>query len=74
MVGADGGRDSQPPTFEVMGEVVMLTTNTSGTVKAIRVLLPNELYEKVKKQCPDHGMISQLIRALLEKHLRGLEC
>ena len=41
--------------------------------RAIRVLLPNELYEKVKKQCPDHGMISQLIRALLEKYVRGME-
>ena len=41
--------------------------------RAIRVLLPDALYKQVKNQCPDHGMISQLIRALLEKYVRGME-
>ena len=50
------------------------TNDDDKGARAIRVLLPDALYQQVKKQCPDHGMISQLIRALLEKHLRGLEC
>ena len=51
-----------------------MSNDDDDKARAIRVLLPNELYEKVKKQCPDHGMLSQLIRALLEKYLRGMEC
>ena len=41
--------------------------------KPIRVLLPQALYKRLKLQCPDHGMLSQLIRRLLEKHLTNVE-
>lgn len=41
--------------------------------KSIRIVLPLRLYERMKKECPDHGNISQLIRGLLLKYLNSLE-
>ena len=41
--------------------------------KSLRVVLPDDLYNRLKKECPDHGDMSKLIRKLLIKHLEGLE-
>jgi hypothetical protein len=40
--------------------------------KSVRVVLPDDLYALLKKECPDHGDMSKLIRKLLIKHLEGL--
>lgn len=41
--------------------------------KSIRIILPKALYERLKKECVDHGDISKLIRKLLIKHLKSIE-
>lgn len=41
--------------------------------KSVRVVLPDDLYALLKKECPDHGDMSKLIRKLLIKHLEGLQ-
>ena len=38
------------------------------TQKSLRIVIPLELYSRVKEACPEHGQISQLVRALLLKH------
>lgn len=40
--------------------------------KSVRVVLPEDLYNVLKKECPDHGDLSKLIRKLIIKHLEGL--
>lgn len=40
--------------------------------KSVRVVLPEDLYKVLKKECPDHGDLSKLIRKLIIKHLEGL--
>jgi hypothetical protein len=40
--------------------------------KSMRVVLPEALYNRLKRECPDHGDISKLIRKLLIKHLEQL--
>ena len=49
------------------------TQITHPTDKSIRVILPFNLYKELKLTCPDHGMISQLVRHLLEKHFESLK-
>jgi hypothetical protein len=41
--------------------------------KSVRVVLPITLYNKVKKECRDHGDISKLVRKLLVKHFEALK-
>jgi hypothetical protein len=43
------------------------------TQRSIRIAMPEELYQELKDECPEHGQISQLIRKLLIKHLKSLE-
>ena len=40
--------------------------------KSLRVVLPDKLYEQLKKECPDYGDMSKLIRKLLTKYLDDL--
>lgn len=40
--------------------------------KSVRVVLPEDLYNQLKKECPDHGDLSKLVRKLIIKHLEGL--
>jgi len=40
--------------------------------KSLRIVIPLELYAQVKLACPEHGQISQLVRALLIKHFLQL--
>ena len=35
--------------------------------------MPEELYEELKNECPEHGQISLLVRQLLIKHLSKLK-
>lgn len=37
--------------------------------KSIRVVLDEGLYQAIKKQYPEHGELSQLVRKLLIKHI-----
>jgi hypothetical protein len=41
--------------------------------KSIRIILPAALYERLKKECVDHGDISKLIRKLLVKYLQSIK-
>ena len=41
--------------------------------KSMRVVLPVEIYNRLKKECPDHGDMSKLVRKLIVKHLEQLE-
>jgi hypothetical protein len=41
--------------------------------KSIRIILPKALYDRLKKECVDHGDISKLIRKLLLRHLESLK-
>ena len=50
-----------------------MTTEINNPQKSIRIILPLELYNRLKLQTPDHGMLSQLIRHLIERHLLDLE-
>ena len=58
-------------TFMNESEVKIHYTNPNE--KSIRIILPIELYKKLKLQCPDHGMMSQLVRKLLLTHLQSME-
>ena len=40
--------------------------------RSIRVAMPESLYQKLKRETPDHGSLSQLVRKLLEKHLEAI--
>jgi hypothetical protein len=40
--------------------------------KSIRVVLPDKIYERLKRECPDYGDMSKLVRKLLIKHLEAL--
>ena len=42
------------------------------TQRSIRIAMPEALYQELKKECEEHGEISQLIRKLLIKHLKSL--
>lgn len=41
--------------------------------KSIRIVLPANLYERLKKECPDHGDLSKLVRKLLVKYLASIK-
>lgn len=41
--------------------------------KSVRVVLPSALYNRLKRECPDHGDMSKLVRHLLVKHLEALK-
>lgn len=41
--------------------------------KSVRVVLPVVLYNKLKRECPDHGDMSKLVRKLLQKHFEALK-
>ena len=41
--------------------------------RSIRIALPEELYEELKRTCQDHGDLSKLVRQLLIKYLKSLE-
>jgi len=43
------------------------------TQRSIRVAMPEELYESLKRYCVSHGEISQLVRSLLIKYLAQRE-
>ena len=49
------------------------TQYTDPLQKSIRIILPLDLYSRLKAKTPDHGMLSQLIRRLIERHLLDLE-
>lgn len=40
--------------------------------KSLRIVLPQELYDRLKKECPDYGDMSKLMRKLLIKYLEDL--
>ena len=41
--------------------------------KPIRIVIPDELYKRLKAECRDHGDISKLVRKLLVKYLDMME-
>lgn len=59
--------DSFPKHKLIKGK--SMSTVNQDIQKSLRVVLPLDLYDKVKAACPEHGQISQLIRALLSKYL-----
>lgn len=39
----------------------------------IRIVVPKDLYDRLKDLCPEHGQLSQLVRKLIIKHLENSE-
>ena len=56
-----------PPGIEVVMSIIR------DGQKSIRIVLPANLYERLKKECPDHGDLSKLIRKLLVKYLQSIK-
>lgn len=41
--------------------------------KSIRIILPEELYARLKAVTPDHGDISRIVRTLLKQYIKKAE-
>jgi hypothetical protein len=37
--------------------------------RSVRIVLPDAVYNRLKRECPDHGDLSKLVRRLIIKYL-----
>lgn len=58
--------------LHIYQKVKVMSKVNQEVQKSLRIVIPLDLYAQVKVACPEHGQISQLVRALLMKHFLQL--